>query len=133
MYRTTRELFGSWNKAIEAAGFKSNPVLFAEKFIAKDGHKCDSFAEKIIDDWLFSKKIKHERNASYPHTAYTADFQTENNFVEFFGLTGELAEYDKNIRIKEKLARKHKLHLIKIYPKDLFPANRLAEIIKTKS
>ena len=36
--------FGSWNNAIIAAGFDPNPILFAKKFIAGDGHRCDSFS-----------------------------------------------------------------------------------------
>ena len=130
MYRTARELFGSWNKAITAAGLQPNPVLFAKRQIAKDGHICDSFAEKIIDDWLYSKNIKHQRNIPYPNSPYTADFLIKGKLVEFLGLNGELKEYDKNTKLKEKLAEKHKLKLIKIFPKDLFPVNRLSEIIK---
>ena len=42
--------FGGWNNAVRIAGFNPNPVFFAKKFIALDGHVCDSFAEKIIDD-----------------------------------------------------------------------------------
>ena len=57
VYGEAREIFGSWNNAVEAAGFKPNPVLFAEKHTADDGHHCDSLAEKIIDDWLNSQKI----------------------------------------------------------------------------
>ena len=53
-YDAIRARFGTWNKAIEAAGFEPNPVMFSKKFIAKDGHICDSFSEKIIDDWLYS-------------------------------------------------------------------------------
>jgi len=56
-YRAARGRFGTWNKTIEAAGFKPNPVMFAKKWIAKDGHKCDSLAEKIIDDWLYREKF----------------------------------------------------------------------------
>jgi len=41
-----RRKFGTWNNAIKASGFLPNPVLFAHKHIAKDGHKCDSLAEK---------------------------------------------------------------------------------------
>lgn len=48
--RVARLWFGTWNKAIKAAGLKPNPVMFAKKHIAKDGHKCDSLSEKIIDD-----------------------------------------------------------------------------------
>jgi len=132
MYKTTRELFGSWNKAIIAAKLKPNPVRFATRQVAKDGHACDSFAEKIIDDWLFSNSIKHQRNIPYPNSPYTADFLINGKLVEFLGLNGELKEYDKNTKLKEKLAEKHKLKLIEIFPKDLFPVNRLSEIIKTK-
>lgn len=129
-YRDARRLFGAWNKAIEAAGLKPNPVMFAKKYTANDGHKCDSLAEKIIDDWLYSHEIKHQRNTPYPNSPYTADFLIKGRFVEFFGLNGELKEYDKNMRLKGRLAKKYKLNLIKIYPKDLFPVNRLSEIIR---
>ncbi len=129
-YNAARDRFDTWNKAIEAAGFESNPVMFAKKFIAKDGHKCDSFAEKIIDDWLYLNNIEHQRNIPYPNSSYTADFLIKGKLVEFFGLNGELKEYDKNTKLKEKLAETHKLKLIKIFPKDLFPINRLPEIIK---
>lgn len=129
-YNAAQERFGSWNKAIKAAGFQPNPVMFAKKHIANDGHICDSFAEKIIDDWLYFNNIKHQRNIPYPSSPYTADFLINGKLVEFFGLSGELEEYDKNIKIKEDLAKKYKLNLVKIYPKDLFPKNRLSEIIK---
>lgn len=132
LYKRARKVFGTWNKAIEATGFKPNPVKFAKKFIAKDGHKCDSFAEKIIDDWLYSNNVKHQRNIPYPNSSYTADFLIKGKLVEFLGLNGELKEYDKNTKLKEKLAEKHKFKLIKIFPKDLFPINRLSEIIRIK-
>lgn len=127
--RRTQAVFGTWNKAIEAAGFEPNPVMFAKKYLANDGHKCDSFSEKIIDDWLYSNNIEHQRNIPYPNSPYTADFLVNRKFVEFLGLNGELQEYDKNTKLKEKLAEKHKLKLIKIFPKDLFPINRLSEIM----
>ncbi|MBU4274948.1 hypothetical protein KKE19_04020 [Patescibacteria group bacterium] len=132
-YNTAQKRFGSWNKAIEAAGFKTNPVLFAKKHIANDGHKCDSLAEKIIDDWLSARRIKHKRGTPYPENKkLTADFVLKNNWVEFFGLAGKLKEYDKLVRRKQILSKKHNLQLIEIYPKDLFPRNRLSEIIRIK-
>jgi len=132
MYRTARKLFGTWNNAIKTAGFEPNPVLFAKKCIADDGHKCDSFAEKIIDDWLNARGIKHKREVPYPEDKrLTADFVLKNNWVEFFGLAGELKEYDKLVKRKQILSKKYKLKLIEIYPKDLFPKNRLSKIIKT--
>ncbi len=129
-YKEARRIFGSWNDAITAAGFKPNPVLFAEKHIANDGHLCDSFAEKIIDDWLVSKGLRHKRSVPYPEEKrLTADFVVGRRWIEFFGLAGELRAYDALVKKKRRLARKYHLPLIALYPKDLFPTNHLSEIL----
>ncbi|MFH0942945.1 MAG: hypothetical protein V1810_02100, partial [Candidatus Beckwithbacteria bacterium] len=57
-YRPARIAFGTWNKAVQAAGFNPNQQKFTHKYLANDKHVCDSLAEKIIDDWLFARKIK---------------------------------------------------------------------------
>ncbi len=134
MYREAREFFGSWNNAIKVVGFTPNPILFAKKQRAYDGHQCDSLAEKIIDDWLDEKNIKHERNIKYPsNPKLTADFVTKHYWIEFFGLFGEMDDYDALVKEKQKLARKYKLPLIELYPKDLFPVSRLSEkLLKQK-
>lgn len=130
-YDAARLRFGTWNKAIETAGFKPNPVMFAKKHIANDGHKCDSLAEKIIDDWLYERKIKHKRMVPYPgNKSLTADFVVRNNWIEFLGLNGVIGRYDELVKKKRRLSKKYKLQLIEIYPKDLFPVNHLSEIIK---
>ncbi|MDP3052855.1 MAG: hypothetical protein Q8N22_02800 [bacterium] len=118
--RIFRERFGSWNNAIKLAGFEPNQVIFSKKFIAKDGHICDSFAEKIVDDWLSYYRIKHERNFPYENTKMTADFKTGNFLIEYFGLAGEIKVYDQLIKKKRILARDRKMSLIEIYPKNLF-------------
>ncbi len=128
--KVTRKLFGSWNKAITAAGYKPNPVKFAEKCIANDGHKCDSLAEKIIDDWLFDRKIPHQTKVPYNKNNMTADFKIGDTYIEFFGLKGELEKYDNLVAKKEQLFKKNNLRVIKIYPSDLFPRNKLNEILK---
>src|SRR3989344_2766078 len=38
IHKPARKIFGTWNNAIVAAGFKPNPVRFANKYIAKDSH-----------------------------------------------------------------------------------------------
>lgn len=130
-YGAAQDRFGSWNKAIVAAGFDPNPVMFAKRFVADDGHQCDSFAEKVIDDWLYAKKIEHRRSVPYPSkSVLTADFLIGKLWVEFFGLAGALKYYDRLIREKRAIAEKHGLRLIEIYPRDLFPVNRLEKIIK---
>ncbi len=127
-WKAARFRFGTWNKSVLAAGLEPNPVKFANKFMAKDGHRCDSLSEKIIDDWLFTKKIFHLRNARYLNTLFTADFKVNDIFIEFFGLAGALKTYDKLMMKKLKIIKKNNLRLIKIFPKDLFPKSKLNDI-----
>lgn len=129
-YHAARDRFGNWNSAIKAAGFKPNPIMFADKCIAKDGHICDSVAEKIIDDYLSKRNIPHERNISYPEGTYTVDFKIEEKFVEYFGLAGEHTRYDQLRKIKQGIVRKYKLQFIEIYPKDLYPLHNLERILR---
>ena len=126
-----RERFGSWNNAISLAGFNPNPVLFAKKFIAKDGHKCDSFTEKIIDDWLHKRGISHDRSIRYGATKMTVDFFIKPNIaIEFFGLAGVQKKYDSIILRKRALCEKLNWRLIEIYPRDVFEDKRLPELLR---
>ncbi len=129
IYQPARKYFGTWNKAIETAGFNPNPVMFANHHLANDGHICDSIAEKLIDDYLFEKSISHERSVPYPEGSYTADFKIADNLIEYFGLAGEHKRYDELRIIKQKMVKKFKLKLIEIYPKDLYPHNKLKAIL----
>lgn len=129
IYKPARNFFGTWNDAIKAAGFKPNPVMFADNCIANDGHICNSVAEKAIDDYLYEKGMIHERHHPYPEGIYTADFKIGNIFIEYFGLAGEHKRYDELRLIKQRIAKKYKWKLIEIYPKDLYPKNSLKEII----
>lgn len=128
-YRSIRNVFGTWNKAVEAAGLHPNPVRFAERQLANDGHSCSSIAEKLIDNWLAEHGILHERNVFYPDRKHTADFLVNGTFIEFFGLSGELKEYDAHIQIKKGLAQKHHIPLLKIYPKDMYPLTKLDNML----
>jgi len=129
-YHAARGRFGTWNNAIKVAGFEPNPVMFAKKHEAKDGHICDSLAEKIIDDWFFRRGIKHEINVPYPgNHGLTADFVVGEYWIEFFGLNGEHKRYDELKEKKLRLVKGHELKLIEIYPKHLFPKGKLDEIL----
>lgn len=129
-YKAARFRFGTWNKAIQAANFQPNPVMFAKKYIANDGHQCDSLAEKIIDDWFYARRIKHEINVPYPGSqAFTADFVVDNQWIEFFGLEGQLASYDRLKERKLQTIKEFKLNLTAISPKDLFPKSKLDQIL----
>lgn len=94
-------LFGSWNNAIKEAGFNPNPVKFARKHRAFDGHKCDSFAEFIIDNWLYQKGIPHKIHVPYSNSSMSSDFWINNT---------------------------HKV--IEIYPEDLFLRNKIDKIFQ---
>jgi|SRR3989344_959593 len=129
-YGKARDVFGTWNKAITAAGYKPNPAMFANKYTAKDGHICDSMAEMIIDNWLNSRSITHKRSMPYPEfKKMTCDFVVNKTFIEFFGLIGELKEYDRLAKLKRKLSKKHDLKLIEIKPEHLFPKNKLDQVL----
>ena len=129
--KAARLRLGSWNNAIKLAGFEPNPVKFANKHVADDGHKCDSLAEKIIDDWLFTRNIPHKRTVPYPQVKkLTADFVINNYWVEFFGLAGEHKAYDNLVRRKLYLVKKNHLKFIQILPKHLFPKNKLESIFE---
>jgi len=127
-YKEYRKRFGRWNNSIKLAGFEPNPIIFSKKFIAKDGHLCDSYAEKIIDDWLIKHQISHKKNFPYQNTKMTADFSVGDIRIEYFGLSGENKLYDEIINRKRKFCQKNNLKLIEIYPSDLFP-NRLSKIV----
>lgn len=125
-------LFGSWNSAIIAAGLEPNRShdnrmykrLFGK---AKDGHSCDSVSEILIDNWLTENQISHARETKYPTTNHMADWSIEDGkiFIEYFGLAKDSPRYDRSIKTKIKICRKNNIKLIGIYPKHLYPKNKL--------
>ncbi len=127
-----RHGFGTWNQAIQAAGFIPNEVIFSKKFTANDGHICDSLSEKIIDDWLFARKITHEIHVKYPwDNGMSADFKVGEYWVEFFGLAGQLKRYDSLKKDKIALIKKYKLKKVHLYLSDIFPINKLDKKLKS--
>ena len=129
-YKKARTGFGTWNNAISAAGFKPNPVMFANKYVAKDGHKCDSLAEKIIDEWFRSKNINHKRSVSYPEfKKITCDFVVKDFYIEFFGLEGQHKKYTKMVHKKRRLSKKYGIKLIELKPSHIFPKNQLDQVL----
>jgi len=127
--KAARIIFGSWNKAIETVGFSPNPVRFAKKYLANDGHKCDSLAEKIIDDWLTTQNILHLKSPRYPNSKFTSDFKIGNTYLEFFGLSNGLKKYDQLMREKLQMVKNNNFQLIQIYPKDILPKLKLDTVL----
>lgn len=103
--------FGSYNKFMELCGEIPNSVgcIYSKQYIANDGHVCNSYAEKTIDDFLHRNKIKHEREVSYKDIGietdrrYRSDWIIDNSLVvEFCGIMNKEA-YSNKMREKEKL------------------------------
>jgi len=121
-------IFGSWNSAIVVAGLtpnRSHDNRMYKRLLgkAKDGHKCDSISEIIIDNWLAKHNISHTRDAKYPTTNHRADWAIKNHsvFVEYFGLAKDSPRYDREVKLKKRLCKKNTIKLVEIYPKDLYP------------
>ena len=129
-----QRFFGSWNKAIIAAGLvvnrsDSQRMYKRTNTKALDGHSCDSISEALIDNWLFSHKISHQRDIVYPTTHHKADWAVDINgqriFIEYFGLASDSPRYDRDINHKKELCKINGTPLIEIYPQDLYPQRRL--------
>lgn len=126
-HSSLRDYFGSWNNAIKAAGYEPNEQWFttvkARDLYAKDGHKCNSVSEIIIDDWLFENHISHTRECPYPEGRYSSDFMVNNIFIEFFGLanvSNMSLNYREIMEKKREMCKKYKILLVELYEKDLY-------------
>lgn len=134
-YQTYRDYFGTWNNAIRDAGYEPALSWFSPKNLcAKDGHRCNSISEIIIDDWLFENNIPHYKEYLYPERRYRCDFVVKNIFIEFFGLANapNLApSYNETMERKRKICKKHNIHLVELYEKDIHNLNQtLGEKLK---
>lgn len=130
--------FGSWNKAILAAGLKpdrshSQRMYKRAMTKAKDGHLCDSVSEALIDNWLTDHKIDHSRDNPYPTTHHKADWNVGGVFVEYFGLAKDSPRYDRAIRVKRNICRRNNIPLVEIYPEDIYPHILLAKKLSSFS
>ena len=92
--------------------------------IARDGHKCNSLAEKTIDDFLSMHGVPHTREPLYPDQIHRGDFLVRDFMIEYFGLRG-FEGYDATIDVKKKICKQHGLMLLAILPTDLAGAGRL--------
>ncbi len=127
-YRGFRLRFGSWNNAIIRAGFIPNPSS-AKQYISRDGHKCDSLAERMIDDFLFENDVRHERSTPYAgYPKFKTDFVINDVYIEYFGRVG-LRDYDDIIIRKRDLCRQKNIRLIELYPNDILEKKKLPVLL----
>ena len=119
--------FKSWLEALIVAGVLEDGTRRTSRgtqCIAKDGHVCYSLAEKTIDDYMFIRNIKHEKEPHYPEGNLRADFLVNDIFIEYFGLRGDL-KYDEKTKLKKEICARHCIQLISIFNEDLVSSHKL--------
>lgn len=118
---SVKKEYGSWLAALIALGVLpdgSHKGVFGIRTLAQDGHVCNSLAEKTIDDWLAENGFEHSKEPRYPDSLMRADFEVGGVLIEYFGLIGK-PEYDKKVKLKRALAKKHGIRLVEVHPKDM--------------
>lgn len=128
-----KSVFGSWLNALVNAGVLEDGTRKTSRgiqCIAKDGHACLSLGEKTIDDFLYARRVHHEKEPQYPESNYRGDFKVGNTVIEYFGLVGD-PDYDAKTEEKILLCEKHKITLIAIYPQDLISQTKLEKKLST--
>jgi len=119
--------FKSWLAALIDAGVLEDGTRKTSRGIqtlAKDRHVCLSLGEKTIDDFLFDRRIIHDKEPRYPIGNFRADFLVDGVFIEYFGLKGN-PDYDAKIKKKMQICVEFNIHLISIYPADLVSNEKL--------
>jgi len=130
---SANRLFTTWNKAVKECGLKPNPSKYQKvRLKCNDGHISDSISEKTVDDWFYGNGMQHERNKKYPMSNMDCDFYFARHdlWVEYFGLAGQVDEYDIIMNMKKDIALKNGLSLVSLLPSDLYPNVKLEEIFK---
>ena len=123
------KLFGKWFDVLVASGVLDDGARRTSRGTqcrARDGHLCFSLGEKTIDDLLYELGVSHEKEPRYPESNMRADFEVSGVFIEYFGLTGD-PDYDAKSELKTSLAKRHKIKLIAIYPKDVCSRSAIAK------
>lgn len=107
--------FSSWIEMLSSVGLL--PTRY--HIISRDGHVCRSNEEVMIDDFLFSHGIQHEREPPYPNSLMKADWLIKNRiYVEYFGLI-KFPRYKKRVKRKLEIINKENIPFIEILPEDL--------------
>ncbi len=100
---------------------------------ALDGHWVRSFAECMIDDWLFKHRIPHGYEARLPMMKdrfcdFFIPYGEERVYIEYWGMEDN-AKYRENMQEKIALYQQHNLPLIELRRTDL---DHLEEIMPGK-
>lgn len=121
-FTTVKKYFGSWNKAVEAAGFIANIQNgFGYNTYGKDGELYDSFLEAyFVDNYLYEKYI-YEYYKPYPNGWFSDFYLPEQDL--YIEIDGGCRPH----RIKEKInfCNSNKLNLLVLTTQDIFKDEKM--------
>lgn len=124
-YKKLKRNFGYVSILLIACGIEPTVnYCSGNKYIANDGHKCDSSKEVVIDDFLSENGIEHEVHVSYPNSKTKCDFKVGDTWIEYAGLTDK-ANYKKDLDNKIKFAKINNLKQIVLYDTAINTLNKL--------
>jgi len=83
----------------------------------RDGDRVQSLRERIIDDWLSSKGVKHKLYPKLPGTNFKADWKVGDTYIEYWGMMN-IESYVKEMKLKLEYYKKSGLRLIQIKKND---------------
>lgn len=109
--------FGTWNKALKAAGLPINDGIYGIRTKGKDGVEYDSISEAKVADWLYERGVKYESHVPY-FNSLVADFKVGEYYIEFFGLMND-HKYRRKVYLKRNLCKRRGIPLIELYEDDL--------------
>jgi hypothetical protein len=120
-----RSLFGSWNKAMEAAGTLNNKGINnrnKKAYPCQDGHLADSLGEAFLDNLLSSKGVSHVKNKRYPESKrMTCDFYLSEYdvWVEYLGFYETDVSYRERYTLKQEILKKYNTLLVPVFPEHI--------------
>lgn len=121
-HSVAKEMFGSWAHLLSESGLLEERATGSggHQSIATDGHLCLSLGERAICEFLNKNEIAHSKEPIYPQDSelnpkglLRADFLIGDLWVEFAGRMDNPA-YAERMKTKAKLAKKYKLHWLKL-------------------
>ena len=130
-FSTVQRHFGTWNKAIEAAGFIANyNTSFGNNTIAKDGILYRSIAEAyFVDNYLYDK-YAYIYEPRYKNKLWKYDFYLPKLDL-YIEINGELDTDEYTNRIKEKIDynSKNNINCLFLIRKIIYNKERMREYL----
>ena len=133
-YGHLKTIFGSYNKFMEFCEVAPRSASsFNHHCIALDGHMCNSYSERAVDDFFYQNGISHKKEVYYKelgvktHKKLRTDWVlSDGTVVEFCGMM-RIKDYANRVDEKKMLLSQHEISSKFLDYEDL---SKLNEIFK---